>query len=144
MVVVCFSIECACKVLFPGWKRTMLSDGVPQKVKRTSGGDFLLSAVPSPLADPMLCVCLVFRGDRQVGEKVAKSTGGNYPNATAIVDCIKFGLSSSKQVHIVLVDRCRSLGVTQRPFFLFVRTARLAVSGCFINSSSCLCYEELK
>ncbi|CAM9826360.1 unnamed protein product [Ectocarpus fasciculatus] len=34
---------------------------------------------------------------KKVGEKVAKSTGGNYPNATAIVDCIKFGLSSSKQ-----------------------------------------------
>ncbi|CAN0519932.1 unnamed protein product, partial [Scytosiphon promiscuus] len=33
----------------------------------------------------------------QVEEKVAKSTGGNYPNATAIVDSIKFGLSSSKQ-----------------------------------------------
>ncbi|CAM9650414.1 unnamed protein product, partial [Laminaria digitata] len=34
---------------------------------------------------------------KKVGEKVAKSTGGNYPNALAIVDCIKFGLSSSKQ-----------------------------------------------
>eukprot|EP00752_Nemacystus_decipiens_P013276 g11763.t1 len=34
---------------------------------------------------------------KKVEEKVAKSTGGNYPNATAIVDCIKFGLSSSKQ-----------------------------------------------
>eukprot|EP00904_Undaria_pinnatifida_P013727 jgi/Undpi1/9485/HiC_scaffold_27.g11941.m1 len=34
---------------------------------------------------------------KKVGEKVAKSTGGNYPNASAIVDCIKFGLTSSKQ-----------------------------------------------
>lgn len=34
---------------------------------------------------------------KKVGEKVAKSTGGNYPNALAIVDCIKFGLTSSKQ-----------------------------------------------
>lgn len=46
------------------------------------------------LSSPVL-FCLEIR---QVGEKVAKSTGGNYPNATAIVDCIKFGLSSSKQV----------------------------------------------
>lgn len=35
---------------------------------------------------------------RQVGEQVAKSTGGNYPNALAIVDCIKFGLTANKQV----------------------------------------------
>jgi len=39
-----------------------------------------------------------FRQLRQVEEKVAKSTGGNYPSANAIVDCIKFGLTSSKQV----------------------------------------------
>lgn len=43
-------------------------------------------------------------------EKVAKSTGGNYPNATAIVDCIKFGLSSSKQVRMyVMVGAARTL-----------------------------------
>lgn len=34
---------------------------------------------------------------------MAKSTGGNYPNATAIVDCIKFGLSSSKQVRTAVI-----------------------------------------
>lgn len=44
--------------------------------------------------------CVLCREHRQVEEKVAKSTGGNYPNATAIVDCIKFGLSSSKQVRV--------------------------------------------
>ncbi|CAM9455404.1 unnamed protein product, partial [Choristocarpus tenellus] len=33
----------------------------------------------------------------QVKEQVAKTTGGNYPSPEAIIDCVQFGLTSSKQ-----------------------------------------------
>lgn len=67
-------------------------------VKLNSPAHTVTTSPPLPL--PPLQTLSVPLGipKRQVTEQVAKSTGGNYPNANAIVDSIKFGLSSSKAV----------------------------------------------
>ncbi|CAN0497288.1 unnamed protein product, partial [Discosporangium mesarthrocarpum] len=43
----------------------------------------------------------------QEKEQVQKSTGGNYPSPGAIIDCVQFGLTSSKQVGSVGVSMYR-------------------------------------